>query len=237
MVLLPECFLQWNYYPRGRALLELVTGRAMENLDRFFLESTRHNPALCTAFQDEYGQTLVNAKIVGVGYIIKRKYMKAAMDAFQHHFDRWEKLAARSRTVSALESNSAEYRKQGAMLLLEHLYFDDAKTAKEHIDFGKMSTIELALSKPNSSKHTWQFVQHNLNSCLLFYQPPSISYELHGRIEIHEGDLDCSFVNAVHDTFHYQGKVVDRNRPAYIFKVDKVFDNGPSPKQFGRRLA
>jgi len=106
------------------------------------------------------------------------------------------------------------------------------------VDFGKMSTIELALSRPHSSKHTWQIVQHNLSACLLFYQPPSISFEVRGKIEIHENDSYSTFVNLVHDSFHYtRSKETRKNRPVYIVTVDEVYDNGPSPTQFGKRIA
>ncbi|MGA2308485.1 MAG: hypothetical protein ABSG57_02915 [Candidatus Bathyarchaeia archaeon] len=52
-------------------MLDLVNRHSIVDADRFFLESTRHNPALCTAFQKEDGQIFVNAKIVGVGYVTR----------------------------------------------------------------------------------------------------------------------------------------------------------------------
>jgi hypothetical protein len=238
MVALPEGFLRWNYFPRRKALLELVNGHPMVNADRFLLESTRHNPALCTAFQKQDGDVFVNAKIVGAGYVAREKYIDVAIEAFEEQLDYEDKFFAENQPGDELEKNSREYQRRGASLLLEHLYFEDPKVAAERVDFGRMSTIELALSKPHSSKHTWQIVQHNLNACLLFYQPPSISFEVRGKIEIHQDDLLCRFVNLVHDSFHYsQSRDSRRNRPVYIVDVDEVYDNSPSATQFGKRIA
>ena len=238
MVSLPDSFLRWNYFPRRKALLELVNRDSTVGLDRFFLESTRHNPALCTAFQREDGEIFVNAKIVGVGYLVRDKYLGAAIEAFEEHLEYGDKLFAENQASNEKEKNSRDYQKAGASLLLEHLYFEDPEAAAERVDFGKMSTIELALSKPHSSKHTWQIVQHSLSACLLFYQPPSISFEVRGKIEIHRDDSYGKFVNLVHDSFHYTGtKETREKRPVYIINVEEVYDNGPSPTQFGKRIA
>jgi hypothetical protein len=238
MVDLPEDFLRWNYFPRRKALLELINRHSRTNVDRFFLESTRHNPALCTAFQKEDGEIFVNAKIVGAGYVTREKCMDAATKALEEHLEYGDKLFAEKQAGNELEKNSIEYQRTGVSLLLEHLYFEDPTIATERIDFGKISTIELALSKPHSSKHTWHIVKHNLSACLLFYQPPSISFEIRGKIEIHENDSYSRFVNLVHDSFHYtQKKEGRKDRPVYIVNVDEVYDNGPSSAQFGKRIA
>jgi hypothetical protein len=238
MVALPKSFLEWNYFPRRKALLDFVNQRSMEDPYRFFLESTRHNPALCTAFQREDGQILVNAKIVGIGYVTREKYMYNAIRAFREHLESGNKTFRRAQTRDEREQSSREHQRRGASLLLEHLYFEDPKAADERLDFTKMSTIELALTKPHSSKHTWQTVQHNLNACLLFYQPPSISFEVRGNIEIHENDPYNELVNLVHDSFHYTPtRATSAKRPVYIIDVQEVYDNGPSPAQFGKRIA
>jgi hypothetical protein len=237
-VTLPESFLRWNYFPRRKALLDLINGHSVVDENRFFLESTRHNPALCTAFRKEDGDIFVNAKIVGVGYVAREKCMDAVIKAFEEHVEYGDKLFGKNQVGDELERNSREYQRAGASLLLEHLYFEDPKIANERVDFGLMSTIELALSKPQSSKHTWQIVQHNLSACLLFYQPPSISFEIRGKIEIHEDDSCSEFVNLVHDSFHYTpAKETRRKRPVYLVNIDEVYDNGPAPTAFGKKIA
>jgi hypothetical protein len=237
MTLLPERFIQWNYFLRVKSLKEMIQQGAMRDMSRFFLESTRHNPALCTAFKKEDGSVSVNAKIVGIGYVVKDKYLKDATKAFAEHIKYGDELfrdAKESQTNEAVR----EYQRRGVSLLLEHLYFEEPKKAEEHVDFGKMSTIELALSKPYSSKHTWQVIQHNSNACLLFYQPPSVSFEVRGAIEIHENDAYHEFVNLIHDSFHHEPPETRRERrPVYIFKVEEVYDNSATPTGFGTRVA
>lgn len=130
MVALPESFLRWDYFPRRKALLNLVNRHSIVDMYRFFLESTRHNPALCTAFEEEDGQIFVNAKIVGVGYVTRKKYMDAAIRAFDKHLEHGDKLFGKNQTGDEVEKNSGEYQRTGASLLLEHLYFEDPKIAQ-----------------------------------------------------------------------------------------------------------
>jgi hypothetical protein len=121
MVTLPERFLRWNYFPRSRALFDLVKGHSVVDEDRFFLESTRHNPALCTAFRKEDGEIFVNAKIVGVGYVTREKYMDAAIRAFGENLEYGDELFGTSQAGDELERNSREYQRTDASLLLEYL--------------------------------------------------------------------------------------------------------------------
>lgn len=141
MVTLPDRFLEWNYFPRRKALLEMVNQGSTKNVDRFFLESTRHNPALCTAFQAEGGQNFVNAKIVGIGYVTKEQYIDDTIVAFNEHLQYGDKLFKKTQTSAEAKKSSREYQKRRASLLLEHLYFEDPRIAKEHVDFRRMSTI------------------------------------------------------------------------------------------------
>ena len=236
--MLPEKFIQWNYFPRVKSLKEIVQQQAAMDMNRFFLESTRHNPALCTAFRREDDSVSVNAKIVGIGYVVKEKYISDATKAFAEHVKHGDELFRNAKDQSQRSGAVREYQREGVLLFLEHLYFEEPNKAEEQIDFSKMSTVELALSKPHSSKHTWQVVQHNLNACLLFYQPPSVSFEIRGRIEIHENDVYHEFVNLVHDSFHYEPPEARKERrPVYLFRVEEVYDNSATPTGFGTRIA
>jgi hypothetical protein len=238
MTMLPEKFIQWNYFPRVKSLKEMIQQGPMRDMSRFFLESTRHNPALCTAFEREDGSVSVNAKIVGIGYVVKDKYLNDATNALAEHIKYGDELFRDAKDQGQTNEAVREYQRRGVSLLLEHLCFEDPKKAEEHVDFNRMSTSELALSKPHSSKHTWQVVQHNLNACLLFYQPPSVSFEIRGRIEIHENDVYHEFVNLVHDSFHYEPPETRKERrPVYIFRVEEVYDNSTTPTGFGTRIA
>jgi hypothetical protein len=217
---------------------DMLQQKHIGDMNRFFLESVRHNPALCTAYATENGEVFVNAKIVGAGYVLKEKHLYTAVEAFERHIKHGDELFASAETEEQKRKAANEYQMKAATLFLEQLYFAELAKAEEHIDFSKMSTIELALSKPESSKHTWQIIQQNVTACLLFYQPPSISFEVRGKIEVHEHDAYHTFVNLVHDSFHYvhPGKRKIR-RPVYIFSIEQVFDNSASATGFGTRIA
>jgi hypothetical protein len=217
---------------------DLLEQKPVGDMSRFFLESVRHNPALCTACVGEGGEVFVNAKIVGVGYVVKEKHLGRAVEAFGRHVEHGDALFGSAVNEVQKDRAAKEYQKEAASSFLEHLYFENVREAEERVDFCKMSTIELALSKAGSSKHTWRNVQQNAGACLLFYQPPSISFEVRGKVEIHENDLLHRFVNLVHDSFHYvHQKKREVRRPVYIFSVEEVFDNSASPSGFGTRIA
>ena len=238
MTALPQEFLRWNYLPRVKMFKDIYSQIPMQDMNRFFLESVRHNPALCTAHQTNKESICINAKIVGVGYVVKEKHLEKAVEAFSDHVRNGDKLFENVKTQTENENAANEYQKRAASLFLEYLYFEDLEKAQDHVDFSKMATIELALSKEDSSKHTWKIVQQNLNACLLFYQPPSISFEVRGKIEIHERNLYHKFVNLIHDSFHYVP--VERRetrRPVYVFNVEEVFNNSATSEGFGRRIA
>ena len=216
---------------------KIIEGTHEKNVAKFFLESTRHTPALCTAFQKPDGTFYVNAKIVGIGYVPKEAFLEDAIEDFRWHLQRVDQALNKAKGPKERENVLAEYRKNAMRLFLKHLYLEP-KEAKMRIDFTKMSTIELALNKPHSSKHTWAIVQKNRTACLLFYHPPNVSFELHGWIDIHEEGIYCDFVNLVHDAFHYVSpKKRHLERPVYLFTVEEAYDNSPKPKAFGVRIA
>jgi len=62
---------------------------------------------------------------------------------------------------------------------------------------------------------------------ILFFTPPSTSYELRCEVEIHEDDEVWEYTNSVHDTFHRTEKPRDwKKTPAYLFKIKEIYDNG-----------
>ncbi|HKZ95334.1 MAG TPA: hypothetical protein VJ249_12265 [Candidatus Bathyarchaeia archaeon] len=237
VVELPERFLEWNYYPRRENAQLFLEGKHEQNMDWFFLDSTRHNPALCTAYQRPDGSLFVNAKIVGAGYVLKTERLPPAIEAFRQHLEHGDKLFNEAGSDKAgLDEAMRQYQREAMLLLMEHLYPLREK-AHALVDFTKMSTMELAKSKPGSSKHTWNIVQTNRTACLLFYRPPNISFELHGYLDIHTQGLYYEFVSAVHDAFHYVPVESRKERPVYIFNVEEVYDNSPTPSAYGTRIA
>lgn len=236
-VVLPSQFLSWNYFYRRKMIEGFLEGRYEKDVNLFFLESTRHNPALCTATVRPDGTIYVNAKIVGVGYVLKERLISEAMEALNSHIEANGCLITRATTSGERRQAMKEYQRNGMLLLLKYLYFEPDE-AKRRVDFTKLSTIELAKGKPQSSKHTWDIIQTNPTACLIFYNPPNISFELHGWIDIHERGIYHKFVNAVHDTFHYvppERRSIER--PVYIFNIAEVYDNSPTYEGYGKRIA
>ena len=237
VVELPPQFLSWNYFSRREFIKIFLEGRYERDMNFFFLESTRHTPALCTAFMKPNGTIYVNAKIVGIGYVLKERFLKEAVEALKCHIKLSDELFAKAQTSEEKMKATKKHRKNGMLLLLKYLYFEPEE-AKRKVDFTKMSTIELAEGKAHSSRHTWNIVQKNKSACLLFYRPPNISFEIHGWLDIHKNGLYHEFVNAVHDAFHYvPPEKRQTERPVYIFNIEEVYDNSPTPKGFGTKIA
>lgn len=236
MVKLPDEFLEWNYYAR-RKLLEKVARREPLSPETMYLVAARHNPVLCTAAPRDDGTVEVNGKVVGVGYVVKRDRLSEVIKALKEHVkamdERYEEL---KRDEEELRKALQEYSVKGAKLLLEYVYLPPERATKE-VDFEKLATVELAKRLPHSSKHTWGILQRSRKACLVFFQPPLISFEVRSTITIHEGDEYHEYVTLVHDAFHYTPLERRADRPVYIFHVEEVYDNSPTPRGFGRRIA
>ncbi|MEQ9715462.1 MAG: hypothetical protein ABGF52_07995 [Candidatus Asgardarchaeum sp.] len=149
-----------------------------------------------------HGPAGLNASIKGVGFVVKEEFLK----------DSVEKLK------EALNKNIV--LKERIRLLLETVYDD------EKVDFYKLSTIELA------KKHTWINLQDNNDATILFFMPPSTTYEVRCKATIHTDDLYWEFVNAVHDLFHVTPDQYERREwketPVYIFEIKEIYDNNPN---------
>ena len=205
--MIPESFIRWAYHDRG----EMILRQAMEEDvpgHEIFLGSTRHNPAVVS-----FGPEGLNASIKGVGYIPKPEYLQETLDAYMEHIQRgWRD----------------GYFREGLNLLVSLIY---GKDCRERIDFTRFGSLELALG------HTWGNLQVDPAVTLLFYQPPEISYEIRGRAEIHEeGSMYHRLINAQHDVYHQPHVESWKNRPAYIFIIDEIYDNSATDEGFGNRI-
>lgn len=233
MVQLPEKFLEWNYYARRSLISDLLAGNVKDPY-RLQLEFTRHNPVLCTAAPRNDGKVEVNGKVIGVGYVLRREYLDSAIKILEEHVKTTdEELASRPGEANKILE---EYSSRGIRLLLDLIYLPRG-LAEERVDFEKLASLELALRVPHSSKHTWSIVQRSREACLVFYQPPAISFEIRCTLSIHVDDAYHKFISLVHDAFHYTPPEARTNRPAYLFHVNEVYDNSPSKAGFGRKLA
>ncbi|MEM1692180.1 MAG: hypothetical protein QW517_07485 [Thermofilaceae archaeon] len=234
MARLPKEFLEWNYYARRELLLKVSRGFAGDQGAIFRELAARHNAVLCTAASLPDGSVEVNGKVVGVGYVLKREFLGEAVERLEEHL-RLSDEALLSGGMSRQEV-LREHAERGLKLLLELVYLEPG-LAEERVDFEKLASLELALNVPHSSRHTWSILQRSRKACIVFLQPPSISYEVRCTVSIHEGDEYWRLVNLVHDAFHYTPPERRSLRPAYIFHVEEVYDNGATPAGFGRRLA
>ena len=80
-------------------------------------------------------------------------------------------------------------------------------------------------------------------ACLIFHQPPVISYKLKGKIEIYDEmssgkrELYQQFINAQHDMYHNPiGMDKWKEQPAYIFRIEEIYDNSATKDGFGKQL-
>ncbi len=238
MVALPENFLQWNYYTRRTWAQDFVSGEATRDMNKYFLETTRHFPTLCTACVNPDGSLLVNGKVLGISYVLKRKYLNDAIKAFREHILSGDELFAGVEKESHKREKLRIYHRRCMELFLKYLYFEP-KVANERVDFTKLSGADFAKKRVKSTKHTWSIVQRCRRASLVFCRPPTISFELHGQLEIHENGEYHEFVNLAADAFHYTppNQRTYTNIPVYIFDVEAVFDNSASPTGWGIKIA
>lgn len=234
MARLPREFLEWNYYQRRELLARASQGFAGDPGSVFREIAARHNAVLCTAACLPGGEVEVNGKVLGVGYVLKREFVGEAVERLEEHLKLSDE--ALSSGGRGREEVLREHAARGLRLLLDLVYLEPS-LAEEKVDFEKLASLELALRVPHSSKHTWGIVQRSRRASLVFFHPPSISFEVRCTISVHESGEYWRLVNLVHDAYHYVPPERRLGRPAYIFNVEEVYDNSATPKGFGRRLA
>ncbi len=146
------------------------------------------------------GKAGANGSIKGVGFIHREEFLPETVEKLRREMQR------------------PYVPKRALEFLLNEIY------VREKIDFTKFVSLELA------KKHTWENITSgNREATILFFTPPSTSYEVRCEVEVHEDDEVWEYTNAVHDTFHRPKKPRDWNRtPAYLFKIKEIYDNGES---------
>ncbi len=230
MVVLPRRFLEWNYYPRRRLIEEMLTGEARVSPEKLALEFTRHNPVLVTAAPLD-GGIRVNGKVVGCGYVVKPGYIGETVKAFEEHIAASDEAYEAARgDREALRRLYMEHAARGARLMLRYIYLPRGE-AEERVDFEKLATVELAM------KETWRIVQKSRAASLVFFQPPTVSFEVKGTLTVHVGDEYHRLVTLIHDAYHYTPPEHRGERPVYILHVEEVYDKSATPTGFGRRIA
>ena len=140
-----------------------------------------------------------------------------------------------SRHTPAIVSNgpaglNASIKGIGFLPKTEYLQ-DTLNAYLEHIDFNRFGTLELVCA------HTWENIQVDPKVTLLFYQPPMISFEVRGYAEIHTtGSVYHQLINAQYDVYHRPNPQGWKERPAYVFNVEEIFDNSVTHDGFGTKI-
>lgn len=147
------------------------------------------------------GPAGLNGSIKGVGYTHRKEFIEETL----------EKMS--ERVVERPDMREAAR-------FLRDVIYDEKK-----VDFSLLTSLELA------KKHTYENVKAGSRITLLYYMPPSVSYEVRCSVEIHEEGIYHEFTNAMHDLFHGKRK---RWSPSYILKIEEIYDN--SAETMGERI-
>jgi len=203
---LPEKFYKWIYEDRAAMVRRMAAGEEVRP-ETLFLGFTRHNPAFITS-----GPAGLNGSIKGVGFVPKKEYLEETLEAYLRHIDGgWRE----------------GYSQEGLNVLVKHLW---APECKDRIDFSVLGSLEMAF------KHSWANLQTGKDVTLLFYQPPMVSFEVRGEVEVHRDGPYQQYLNAQHDVYHKPNKERWASRPAYIIRIKEIYDNSASKDGFGVKL-
>lgn len=209
-----ESFFKWAFETRAQNVIRLSRGD-MVSPEKVFLSFCSHDPAFVSN-----GPAGLNASIKGVGFLPKDEYLEETLDAYIAH-------------IKTYDPEDKGYSTRGLELLIRCMYGEEARS---RVDFSKLGSLELA------KKHSYANYLVNPEATLIFYQPPAISYELRGKMEIHDQmdsgkrEIYQQFINAQHDVYHAPDMSRWLTRPAYIFRIEEVFDNCVSKDGFGEKM-
>ena len=213
-------FFNWAYRTRGNTVKALAEGEKMAP-EKIFLSFTSHDPVFISN-----GPAGLNGSVKGIGFIPKEEYLEEALAAYIEH-------------IKTYDPADKTYSDRGLKLLMKWLYSEEAE---KNVDFSHIYSVEMAF------KHSWANYQVNPEATLLFYQPPMLSFEVRGKMEIigehnelgsispFELPLIQQFINAQHDVYHAPNIERWVTRPAYKFKVEEIFDNSANKNGFGTKI-
>ena len=209
-----EGFFNWAFRTRANTVIKLANGEQMSP-EKVFLSFCSHDPALISN-----GPAGLNASIKGIGFMPKPEYLEETIAAYLEHIDSYN-------------GDDKEYSQRGLELLVKYMYGEDVR---HKIDFSCIGSLEMA------KKHSYANYKVNPEATILFYQPPMISYELRGKMEIHDemdsGKMEIyqQFINAQHDVYHRPDKSRWLRYPAYVFRIEEIYDNCVTKDGFGTKV-
>jgi hypothetical protein len=210
-----ESFFKWAFDTRGNTVNKLNQGEEIPP-EKFFLSFCSHTPTFVSN-----GPAGLNAAVKGIGFVPKEEYLEEILAIYMEHINSFD------------PADQKAYSQRGLAILARELYAPDVK---HRIDFARLTSLELV------KLHSYENYKANPECTLCYYQPPAISYELRGKMRIlDENDsgkreIYQQFVNAQHDVYHAPNVERWPTRPAYVFEIEEVYDNGVSKEGFGKKL-
>ncbi len=209
-----EAFFNWAFKTRANTVMKIYNGEQMSP-EKMFLSFCSHDPAFVS-----HGPAGLNASIKGIGFMPKPEYLEETLEAYIKH-------------IKSYDPEDKTYSQRGLGVLIKYMYGPEAQ---DRIDFTKIGSLEMA------KQHSYTNYKANPEATLIFYQPPMISYELRGKMEIIDEtetgkrELYQQFINAQHDMYH----TPDMNRwlsyPAYVFNIEEIYDNSATKDGFGVKM-
>ena len=209
-----ENFFKWAFDTRGRTVMALNNGEEISK-EKMFLSFCSHDPAFIS-----HGPAGLNASIKGIGFLPKPEYLEETLEAYLKHID-------------SFDPEDKTYSERGLALLVKYMYGPEAR---DRIDFTCVGSLEMA------KMHSYTNYKANPEATLLFYQPPMISYELRGKMEIIDEcdsgkrEIYQQMINAQHDVYHRPNKAIWLDRPAYLFHIEEIYDNSATRDGFGTKM-
>ena len=209
-----ELFFNWAFRTRAQTVQNLYDGKEMSK-EKVFLSFCSHDPALVS-----YGPAGLNASIKGIGFMPKPEYLEETLEAYINH-------------IKTYDPEDKTYSMRGLTVLLKYMYSPEAQS---RVDFTCIGSLEMA------KDHSYINYKANPQATVLFYQPPMISYELRGQMEIHDEndsgkrEIYQQFINAQHDVYHAPNMERWLTRPAYVFRIEEVYDNSATREGFGAKM-
>lgn len=203
---IPQEFIRWVYKERASLIRRQAQGERVPPQE-IFLGFSRHTPAIVS-----HGPAGLNASIKGVGFLPKTQYLEETLEAYMAQIQKgWHD----------------RYSDQGLRLMMEYIY---GEQCHDRLDFTRLGTLELAHG------HTWQNLRVDPTVTLLFYQPPLLSFEVRAKAEIHESGIYHRLLNAQHDVYHEPHPERWKDRPAYVFIIEEIYNNSANDQGFGKRI-
>lgn len=209
-----ESFFNWAFNTRANTVMKIAAGENMAP-EKMFLSFCSHDPAVVS-----HGPAGLNASIKGIGWLPKPEYIEEVYEAYMNH-------------IRSYKPGDKTYSERGLQVLIDNMYGPEAR---HKVDFTHLGSLEMA------KDHSYKNFLANKEATILFYQPPMISFELRGQMEIIDRETSGKreiyqdFLNAQHDVYHIPNPDNLVRYPAYLFKIEEVFDNSASKEGFGTKL-